>query len=156
MKVVKVRIRRGNVGENQMVYPQRYNAEEVDRNGLGPLNVNQTGAYSGHIGRGGAEEWCIILLADTLAADYAKDKDMEIITSRKADALMEQWRIDNDESDEVVRDPERINAIAVKQAARIALTAEDLRALDPDDSIPGINKRLRKVADIVARSPIEI
>jgi len=161
MKVVKVRIRRGNVGENQMMYPTRYSAEEVDRNGLGPLNVNQTGAYSGHIGRGGTEEWCIIVLEDALADEYAKDRDMEIISDTEADALMEQWRIDNDEPEEVIRDPERLRAISVKQAASIALTAEDLRALDPDDPMPGINKRLRKVVDIVGKSgqtltPVEI
>jgi len=161
MKVVKVRIRRGDVGENQMMYPQRYNAEEVDRNGLGPLNVNQTGAYSGHIGRGGTEEWCIIVLDDALADEYAKDRDMEIISDTVADALMEQWRIDNDEPEEVIKSLDRINAIRAKQGAGIALTAEDLRALDPDDPMPGINKRLRKVVDIVGKSgqtltPVEI
>lgn len=152
MKVMKVHIRRGGIGESQMVYPARYNAQEVDRHGLGPLNVNQTGAYSGHIGRGGSEEWCIIILEDALADDYAADPGMEIITANEADALMEQWRVDNHEPEEIVRDPDRILAIQVKQNANIALSAEDLRALDPDDPTPGINKRLRKVADIVGDS----
>lgn len=150
MKVLKVHIRRGVLGESQMVYPARYNAREVMLNGLGPLSVNHTGAYSGHIGRGGPEEWCIILLDDALADEYALDPEMETVTAGHADALMEQWRIDNDEPGEVVRDPERINAIRAKQGAGIPLSAEDLRALDPNDRMPGINKRLRKVADIVA------
>lgn len=154
MKVLKVRIRRGDFakGESQMMYPARYNAREVMLNGLGPLSVNQTGAYSGHIGRGGAEEWCIILLDDALADEYAAGSDMEIITAGKADALMEQWRIDNDEPEEVVRDPDRINAIRAKQGAGIPLSAEDRRALDPEDRMLGVNKRLQKVADVVSRS----
>jgi len=101
MQAVKIRIRRGRVGETQMVYPSRYNAQEVDRNGVGPLGVNRAGAYSGHIGKGGAEEWCIIALDDTLASEYALDPDMTIITSVEADTLMEQWRVFNDESEEV-------------------------------------------------------
>ncbi len=101
MQAVRVRIRRGNLGENQMVYPPRYNAQEVDRNGLGPLSVNHTGAYSGHIGRGGKEEWCIIALDTDLAAEYAQSADMEIITAAEADDLMEQWRLYNNESEEV-------------------------------------------------------
>ncbi len=153
MKPVKVRIRRGSVGENQMVYPSRYNAQEVDRNGLGPLGVNHTGAYSGHIGRGGTEEWCIIVLSDFLAEEYAKDADMEIITALAADALMEQWRIDNNEPEEVILDPTRIQAIAAKQTAGIALSAEDLEALDPSSSVRGINKRLRGMQDILDAVP---
>ncbi len=105
MQTVKVRIRRGGVGENQMVYPTRYNAQEVDRDGLGPLSVNQTGAYSGHIGKGGTEEWCIIILSDFLAAEYAKDVDMEIISSTAADTLMEKWRVYNEEPEETLVDP---------------------------------------------------
>lgn len=154
MKVLKVHIRRGDFskGEHQMVYPARYNAQEVDMNGLGPLNVNQTGAYSGHIGRGGSEEWCIIILDDALADEYALEPDMEIITPDEGDVLMERWRIDNDEPEEVVSDPDRINAIRAKQGAGIALSSDDLRALDPSDRMRGITKRLRKVADIVAKS----
>lgn len=153
MKALKVRIRRGDfaLGQSQMVYPARYNAQEIMLNGLGPLSVNQTGAYSGHIGRGGSEEWCIILLDDVMADEYAQDSDMEIITAGRADALMEQWRIDNGESEEVIRDRDRIMAIRAKQVAGIALSVEDLRALDPNDRVLGINRRLRKVADIVAR-----
>ncbi len=154
MKVLKVHIRRGDfaLGQSQMVYPARYNAQEVDRHGLGPLNVNQTGAYSGHIGRGGSEEWCIILLDDVLADEYALDPEMEIITAGHADALMEQWRIDNDESNEVMLDPNRVLAALAKRGVKVDLSVEDERALDPDDPMPGINRRLRKVANIVARS----
>lgn len=149
MKVLKVRIRRGAVGESQMVYPTRYKAEEVDRNGMGPLNVMQSNAYSGHISRGGSEAWCIIVLDDALADDYATDADMEIITAAQADILMEQWRVLKGETEEVVGDPNRINAIGVKQATGTPLTVEDLKALDVNDPTPGVNKRLKSLADRV-------
>ena len=153
MKIVKVRIRRGDLGEAQMVYPVRYNAQEVDRRGLGPLSVNKSGAYSGHIGRGGREEWCIIMLEDDTALQYAADPDMEIISEETADILMEQWRVDNHEPEEVVTDPERINAIRAKQGAGVKLSAEDLRALDPKDQMRGINRRLRSMRDVLADVP---
>ena len=152
MKCVKVLIKRGGAGEEMMVYPNPYNAHEVDRNGVGPLGVNQSGAYSGHIGNGGSQEWCIIILDDTLATAYARDPDMEIITSIQADAFMEQWRVEKNESEEVLTNSEVIAAIRAKQTANLNLSVDDQRALDPDDPMPGINKRLRKVADVVSRS----
>ncbi len=150
MKILKVHIRRGVEGEDLMIYPTRYRAQEVDSNGLGPLNVNQSNAYSGHIARGGQDAWCIIILEDALAGKYAADPDMKIITPAAADALMEAWRVAKGESEEIVLDPDRITAIAAKQVANISLTAEDLRALDPNDKVPGVNKRLhRKMVDFL-------
>ena len=152
MKIIKVYIRRGNVGEDMMMYPSVYNAQEVDRNGIGPCGINGTGAYSGGIGRGQNHEFCLILLDDIVAASYLVSPDMEEITALEADALMEQWRIDNGETEEVVRDPSRIQAIAVKQAAGFELTQEDLDAINPASDTPGINKRLRSMASIVAKT----
>lgn len=163
MKIVKVHIRRGGVGEDMLVYPGRYNAQEVDRNGIGPTSVNGTGAYSKGIGKGAPEEWCYIILDDKLADEYAKDPEMAIVDAVTADADMEAWRLANHESQVVIRDPEKVRYIQEKQVraaeratdaktpvSEYALTAEELKALDPDDPTPGINKRLRRVADIVA------
>jgi hypothetical protein len=90
-KVVKVRIHRGDPtrGEHQLEYPDRYHAQEVDQRGqlIGP----RLNGYSGHIGRGGDEEWCLIVLPDELADEYARDTDMEIIPVAKADDLRERW-----------------------------------------------------------------
>ena len=150
MKVVKVHIRRGKLGEDMMIYPKRYNAEEVDRNGIGPTNVNGIGAYSGLIGRGGREDWCIIILEDELAKQYARDPDMSIISAEQADALMEQWRIDNGLSETVIRNPDAVIISLLKRIADVPQEKEDLLSLDPESPTPGVNKRLRKVADIVA------
>ena len=157
MKVLKVRIRRGGVDEEQMVYPARYRGKEIDRNGLGPLNVNQSNAYSGHISRGGREAWCIILLDDALADDYATDPDMEIVAAVQADVLMEQWRVEKGNvPEERVTDPDRLNAISIKQNKGTALSPEDLKSLDPNDPMPGVNKTLKKVVDIIAKIPAVI
>lgn len=154
MKIVLVRIVRGSLAQAQMVYPDRYNSTEVDRNGLGPLNVNGAGAYSGHIGRGGDEEWCLIILEDALADEYATEDGMEIISADTADTLMEEWRVVNHEPDVVVRSPERIQAIRAKQTAGVRLSESDMLALDPDDPEPGVNRRLRSVHDILTDVPI--
>ena len=152
MKIVKVHIRRGGKGENMMIYPSRYDAEEVDRNGIGPCGINGTGAYSGAIGRGGKDEHCLILVEDEVADYYDEDPEMEIITAKEADALMEQWRIENEESEEVVTDVARIQAIVAKQGAGIPLSDEDRAALDPASPVRGINKRLRPMSVIVAKT----
>jgi hypothetical protein len=145
-KLVKVRIRAGDhsKGESQMIYPKRYNPHEVDRRGVGPTAVARgSAAYSGHIGRGGEEEWCFIILPDELAEEYAQDPDMELATPAQADTDMEAWRQIKGETAEVVTDIDRIHAIRAKQGAGIPLTAEDLAALDIDNDVPGIEKRLK-------------
>ena len=148
MRIVKVRIRRGGPGENMMVYPDRYNAQEVDRMGMGPGGFLGISSYSGHIGRGGLEEWCLIALPPHLAYEYARSSDMEIVTVNETDDLLEKWRIMKGIPEEVVSDPNRIMAIRAKQEAGIKLSAEDYKALDPEDPIPGITKSVRKIGDI--------
>ena len=147
MKLVKVHIRRGDprLGEDQMVYPARFDAMEVAARGIGHL------AYSGHIGFGNASEWTIIGIDDGLADEYALDPDMEIVSPVAADTEIESWRIYKGEPAERVTDPNRIAAIAAKQNANIPLTEEDMAALDPNSLIPGVNRR-RSAVEIVARA----
>jgi hypothetical protein len=137
MKTVRVHIRRGDPkqGEDQMVYPAGFNAQEVAYRGLGHI------AYSGHIGLGEQEEWTLIMVDDDLATQYDADPDMEIVTEAEADLDIEDWRVMKNEPLEVVTDPNRIAAINAKVAAGVTLSAEDLLALDPDSPIPGIVKR---------------
>ena len=164
MKIVKVRIHRGSKGENMMMYPARYDAEEVDREGFGPGALSGTAHYSGGIGRGIAEEHCLIVLEDDLADEYALDPEMEIITAATADALAEQWRVDNHESEIVISHVEEVRYAQEKlarQAERVAdskipvaeyeLTAEELAMLDPDDPTVGINKRVKSINDEVVK-----
>jgi hypothetical protein len=164
MKIVKVTIRREtNPNLPRMRYPARYNAKEVERFGKGPGEFqNASGAYSGGIGRGADTEYCLILLEDAVADEYATDPDMEIINAATADADMEQWRIDNNEPETTVQDSDRVQTIYAKIGAAVGMTAqektaagldltqEELNILDPENPLPGINKRLRSVTDIVA------
>ncbi len=150
MKCVKVRIRRGGPTENLMVYPGRYRAVEVDRNGFGPSGALGM-AYSGHIGRGGNEEWCIICLNDSLADTYAKDPDMEIVSPDAVDTMMTEWMATTGVPEEYVGDPNRLQAIVTKKALDIPLSAEDMKALDPDDDCPGLNKRTCDIRKAVGK-----
>lgn len=149
MKFVKVRIRRGDQasGEPQMVYPAMFNPYEVQSSGVGHLHQG----YSGHIGFGGSEEWTIIGVDDAVADRYATDPDMAIVTATQADVEMESWRLFRGDPAEEIRDPVRIQAIVAKQAVGLALTAEDMAALDPTSPVRGINKR-RPAAEILAQA----
>jgi len=156
LKIVKVRIRRGGPSEDMMVYPSRYDAQEVDRCGIGPLNLQRgAGAYSGHIGLGGDEEWCLIALPPDLAAEYAKDPDMEIVTVDEADALMEEWRKFRGEPEILINDPDRLRLIHLKIARGLQPSQEDLKALDPDDDTPGVVRRLWSLRRLAQKAGIQ-
>lgn len=151
MKVVKVRIRRGDqtLGEPMMVYPAGYNSHQIDSVGVGPTGVAY--GYSGHIGEGASEEFCFIVLPDALADQYALSDDMEIVTAAAAEAEVEATRIRLGLPAQLVRAPDRIAAIQAKLAAGIALTQEDSDALDPTKDTPGINN-YRRIGTMITRS----
>lgn len=155
LRIVKVRIRRGKPGENLMVYPERYDAQEVDRVGIGPGGFLGNLAYSGHIGRGGSEEWCLIALPPYLAREYAQSTDMEIVDTEAANVSLEEWRILKGLPEETVSDPNRIMAIRAKQEASLELSAEDLRALDPEDPMPGVTKTVLEIGHVAKMRNID-
>ena len=150
MKLVKVKIVRGNKGESAMKYPVRYDAVEVDRMGMSATALNYAScSYSGAMSRAEPIEFCIIAMPDNLADDYATDADMEIITELEADTFMEQWRLDNNAPEETVTNVSRIQAITAKQNANMALTQEDLDALDSTKPVRGINKTRKPVREVL-------
>ncbi len=152
MKLLRVRITRGGTGDPAMRYPARYNAQEVDRNGMYATAIAGTTALSGGLSRGEDVEFCVIALRDELADEYALDPDMELITPEMADQLIEQWRVLRGDSEEVVDSPSRIQAIAVKQQAGLPLTDEDRAALDPASAVPGVRRRVRPVREVLGES----
>src|SRR5665811_1361477 len=85
MKTLKVTVRRGQRGEHQRVYPDRYDPEEIDREGMGVLG------YSQSVEIGESSGFCLIALDDTRADEYALDPDMEVIPVQDADALLDAW-----------------------------------------------------------------
>ncbi len=152
MRLVKVKIRRGDAekGEDQLVYPARYNAVEVDRYGKAAPSIASAGlTMSGDIGRGDEFEYCVIALPDELAEEYASDPDMQIIDEAEADNFLEESRVKNGLPEEQVTDPTRIMAIRAKQDAGLPLTTADIAALNPDSAERGLNKTCRPIADSV-------
>lgn len=151
MKLVLVRIRRGDPskGEPQMVYPARFNAQEVHARGVG--HVGGVYGYSGHMALGADEEWTIIGVDDALADEYDADPDMMVISEAEADAYFEEWRVLNNRPSVLVRDPERLRMVALKRDMGMELTPEDLAALDPESQVPGVN-RIPKPSEVVAKA----
>lgn len=139
MKFLKIRIKRGNPkkGEHQMVYPDIYDASEIQQTLVGGI------LYSSEIGRGASHEDCILCCSDDeLAATYIAEGKGDIVaqSEEEVDAFMNtRWERRN-EGEEQVTDSDRILAIQTKSQVGQALSMEDRDALDPDKRTPGINR----------------
>ena len=144
-KIVKVKIVR-KPGTSKMQYPATFKAKEVAELGIVPSALSRIG-YSGGLSRGEGAGYCLIVLPNILADEYALDPDMETITVTAADILLEQWRQDKHLPEETVTNPNRIAAIQAKLDASIALSQDDLDALDPDSRVPGIENTLLPVKE---------
>lgn len=88
-----------------MRYPARYDAREVDREGIGPLGLGGVCSYSGGLARGEDVEYCLIALPDALAEEYAEDPDMEIVDVQVAQAELEINRVAQGLSETVLDEP---------------------------------------------------
>jgi hypothetical protein len=93
-------------------------------------------------------EECLIYAKDALADAYAAaSADMEIITEAQADTWLAANRLLAKQPEERINS-ERLSAIKLKHDLGETLSEEDLRALDPDDPIPGINRRKKTAKGI--------
>lgn len=142
MKYVIVTIRRGTPFQDAMVYPAPYNPTDVDRNKRGPI------VYEGALALGEDTEECMIYLKDALADQYALDPDMWIVTETQADAWLAANRKLAKMPTERITDADRVAAINLKVDVGVELSEEDLLALDPDESMQGIN-RFEKTAKAI-------
>lgn len=139
MKYLKIEIKRGDPrqGEHQMVYPDCYDAMEVEQVKIGPI------LYPNEIGKGAEEEDCVICFGDDLVADDYIVKSEGLIlelTAMEVDTYMAtRWEGRNDAEERVV-DPDKILACLTKKSLNKAQTTEDKDALDPDKRTPGINR----------------
>ena len=82
MKYLKIRIRRGDVrkGEHQMVYPDVYDAMEVEQIKIGPI------LYPNEMGHGASEEDCVICFGDnTIADEYIAQSKGDIVELSEAE-----------------------------------------------------------------------
>ena len=148
MKTLKVTVRRGQRGEHQRMYPDRYDPEEVDREGMGVLG------YSQSIEIGEASGFCLIALDDAMADEYALDPDMQIIPVADADTLLDAWATEKGQTT-TRRDPEVLaeitarNTLAMAEKQSVVVSQADKDALDPTNPAAGVRAR-RKLADIAA------
>jgi len=111
---------------------------EVEQVKIGPI------LYPNEIGKGATEEDCVICFNDDEIADeYLKNGESNIteLTEAQVDEYMRtRWERRNDPEEKVV-DIDRIMAIQLKKQLNIALTVEDMAAIDPDNRVPGINRK---------------
>lgn len=139
MKYLQIRIKRGDPskGEHQMVYPNVYDAQEVEEVKIGPI------MYPNEIGKGADEEHCVICFGnDIVASDYISlgGSDILELTEAEVDTYMNtHWEGRND-PEEKVTDVDRIIACLTKKTLNKAQTNEDKDAIDPDKRTPGINR----------------
>jgi len=133
------------------MYPDRYDPEEVDREGMGVLG------YSQSIEIGEASGFCLIALDDATADDYAKDVDMQIIPVADADTLLDAWATEKGisttkrDADVLAEITARLTmAMAEKQG--VVVPQEDKDALDPAKPAAGVTGR-KRLADITAFTP---
>lgn len=139
MKYLKIRIRKGDAkkGEHQMVYPEIYDAMEVEQVKIGPI------LYPNEIGKGAEEEDCVICFGDDVIADeYILQSHGDIVELTEADVdlyMTTRWEGRND-PEEAVIDPDRILAILTKKMLNKTQTNEDKDAINPDKRVPGINR----------------
>lgn len=153
MKILKVRIRRGAVGQPMMLYPAGYNAQQVDREGIYALGLPVQDALSGGIGLGDPEEWCLISLNNDVADQYALDPDMEVVTEAEANALLTDWRAVRlsrgapGERGERITDQGALDLIKAKRDANPGYipSAKERDAMDPGHGELGISRLPRTV-----------
>lgn len=143
MKFVLVTINLETIpGRNRMNYPKVYNAQEVEIRKKGPLQ------YDGGIGRGESTEELLIYLQNETADKYAEDIRIRIITDAEANTWLSKCKRLEGSGEERVTDPNRMLAIIAKNAAGVALSQEDLDALNPDNKIAGINRKRKNITDM--------
>jgi hypothetical protein len=139
MKYLKIRIMRGDPkkGEHQMVYPEVYDAMEVEEVKIGPI------MYPNEIGKGADKEDCVICFSDdSIANSYIADGAGAIVelTELQVDVYMRTYWEGRHNPREQVTDPDRILAILTKKTLNNLQTQEDRDAIDPDKRTPGINR----------------
>lgn len=148
MKKIIVTIRRETTpGLPTMKYPAIYNAREIESDKLGPPIRNGAMAIDGV---DSAE--ILFCVSNALALRYITDSDVRIVNDVQADAWLAINKQELAKPAEEIN-PGRISAIAVKQAAGIALSPSDLNALDPEHPERGINKKKTTVAEFYPNPP---
>ncbi len=139
MKFIIVTIRRES-DKVPMKYPAAYNSKEMQRKRRG------TAIRDGGIQRGGDSAEMLCQVPDAYADTLALDPDIRIIARPQVEAWLAANPNLAKQSIEQVSDEMRLGMIRTKIAAGVALSQEDLDALNPDHPTRGITRKTHDIA----------
>ena len=91
--------------------------------------------------------WLIVLIEDKNLDKITDMTDVEELTVVDAETFADK----HDPRNTVITDEGMIRAIEIRAKANIALSSADLKALDPADSTPGIQYRVRFIDKVKIR-----
>ncbi len=138
MKFIIVTIRRTSA--KPMKYPAAYNSKEMQKKARGPT------IRDGGIQRGGDSAEMLCRVPDAYADTLALDPDIRILTRPQTEAWLAANPKLAEEPIERVSDELRLTMIRTKIAAGVALSPEDLDALNPDHPTRGITRKTHDIA----------
>jgi hypothetical protein len=136
MKLLKIRVRSDEKGN--MSYPEGF----LTFNCLEHIYCDEleTGVC-----------WLVVLVEDKNLEKITDLKDVEELTVLDAETFTDKHDPHNTE----VTDEAMLRAIEIKANLAISLSATDLKALDPADSTPGIQYRVRFIDKVRIRMGIK-
>jgi len=94
--------------------------------------------------------WLVVLIEDKNLDKITDQKDVEELTVLDAETFTIKYDPHNTE----VTDEAMLRAIEIKSNSAILLSSVDLKALDPADSTPGIQYRVRFIDKVKTRMGI--
>jgi len=132
MKLLKIRVRSDEKGK--MLYPEGF----ITVNCLEHIYCDEleTGIC-----------WLVVLVDDKETDKMADLKDVEELSVVDAETFTDKHDPRNTE----VTDEAMLRAIEIKSKSGVALSSTDLKALDPADSTPGIQYRVRFIDKVKTR-----
>jgi len=143
-KLLKVKIKREQGIENtHYVYPPQYNAQKISVITYETQLTNQDRAV---VARGNKYEFLIGFIEEEDVAGFTTSPDMVEITRLEAEEFIGD---DLDKTVEKINDPNAVLLILSKVARKEQLTEGERKAIDSNDTRPGIIKSnsLRDVLD---------
>jgi hypothetical protein len=136
MKLLKIRVRSDEKGK--MIYPEGF------------LGVNcLEHIYCDELETGIC--WLVVLVNDKELDKMPDQKDIEELTVVDAETFTDKHDLRNTE----ITDEGMVRAIEIKAKAGVSLSSADLKALDPSDSTPGIQYRVRFIDKVKTRMGIK-
>jgi len=136
MKLLKIRVRSDEKGK--MIYPEGF---------LGVICLEHI--YCDELETGIC--WLVVLVDDKELDKMPDQKDVEELTVLDAGTFVDK----HDPHDTEVTDEGIVRAMEIKAKAGVALSSTDLKALDPADSTPGIQYRVRFIDKVKTRMGIK-